>query len=99
MKLRMLNGSHSFLAYLGYLAGYAHINECMQDDSFREAAGRLMLKEQAPTLRITNVDLTAYADSLLDRFANPALQHRTWQIAMDGSQAASAHAGRDPHAS
>ena len=82
----MLNGSHSFLAYLGYLAGYAHINECMQDDSFREAARRLMLNEQAPTLRITNVDLTAYADSLLDRFANPALQHRTWQIAMDGSQ-------------
>lgn len=86
MKLRMLNGSHSFLAYLGYLAGYAHINECMEDEHFREAARRLMLDEQAPTLRITDVDLTAYADSLIDRFANPALQHRTWQIAMDGSQ-------------
>ncbi len=86
MKLRMLNGSHSFLAYLGYLAGYAHINECMEDASFRDAARRLMLDEQAPTLRITDVDLTAYADSLIDRFANPALQHRTWQIAMDGSQ-------------
>ena len=86
MKLRMLNGSHSFLAYLGYLAGYAHINECMEDEAFRQAARRLMLDEQAPTLRITDVDLTAYADSLLDRFANPALQHRTWQIAMDGSQ-------------
>ncbi len=86
MKLRMLNGSHSFLAYLGYLAGYAHINECMEDASFQEAARRVMLNEQAPTLRITDVDLTAYADSLIDRFANPALQHRTWQIAMDGSQ-------------
>lgn len=86
MKLRMLNGSHSFLAYLGYLAGFAHISDCMQDDAFREAARRLMLNEQAPTLRITGVDLTAYADSLIDRFANPALQHRTWQIAMDGSQ-------------
>ncbi|MBJ3780597.1 fructuronate reductase [Enterobacter asburiae] len=86
MKLRMLNGSHSFLAYLGYLAGYAHINECMEDAAFREAARRLMLDEQATTLRIKDVDLTAYADSLLERFANPALQHRTWQIAMDGSQ-------------
>ena len=86
MKLRMLNGSHSFLAYLGYLAGYAHINECMEDTAFREAARRLMLNEQAPTLRIKDVDLTAYPDSLLERFANPALQHRTWQIAMDGSQ-------------
>ncbi|MGP8588239.1 fructuronate reductase, partial [Salmonella enterica subsp. enterica serovar Jukestown] len=56
MKLRMLNGSHSFLAYLGYLAGYAHINECMEDAAFREAARRLMLEEQAPTLRIKDVD-------------------------------------------
>lgn len=86
MKLRMLNGSHSFLAYLGYLAGFAHISDCMQDEAFRQAARRLMLTEQAPTLRITGVDLTAYADSLIARFANPALKHRTWQIAMDGSQ-------------
>ncbi|MBJ8874523.1 mannitol dehydrogenase family protein [Citrobacter koseri] len=86
MKLRMLNGSHSFLAYLGYLAGFQHISDCMQDSEFREAAYRLMMNEQAPTLRITNVDLSRYAASLIERFANPALKHRTWQIAMDGSQ-------------
>lgn len=86
MKLRMLNGSHSFLAYLGYLAGFQHISDCMQDRAFREAAYRLMLDEQAPTLQITNVDLEQYANSLLERFANPALKHKTWQIAMDGSQ-------------
>lgn len=86
MKLRMLNGSHSFLAWLGYLAGHAHISDCMQDPIFRSAAYRLMLDEQAPTLSIQDVDLTAYADSLIERFCNPALKHRTWQIAMDGSQ-------------
>lgn len=86
MKLRMLNGSHSFLACLGYLAGYQHISDCMADADFRRAAHRLMMKEQAPTLRITGVDLTAYADSLITRFSNPALRHRTWQIAMDSSQ-------------
>ena len=86
MKLRMLNGSHSFLAYLGYLAGFQHISDCMQDSAFREAAYRLMLNEQAPTLQITDVDLDQYALSLLERFANPALKHKTWQIAMDGSQ-------------
>lgn len=86
MKLRMLNGSHSFLAYLGHLAGYEHISDCMKDADFRTAALRLMLQEQAPTLRITGVDLQAYADSLITRFTNPALKHRTWQIAMDGSQ-------------
>ncbi len=86
MKLRMLNGSHSFLAYLGYLAGFAHIADCMRDDDYRAAARQLILSEQAPTLNISGVDLNAYAESLLERFANPALKHRTWQIAMDGSQ-------------
>ncbi|WP_409310567.1 mannitol dehydrogenase family protein [Pectobacterium sp. B1J-3] len=86
MKLRMLNGSHSFLAYLGYLAGYQHISECMQDGALVAAAHHLMLNEQAPTLRTKDVDLAAYANALLDRYRNRALKHRTWQIAMDGSQ-------------
>jgi len=85
MKLRMLNGSHSFLAYLGYLAGYQHIDECMQDADYVKAARSLMLQEQATTLRVKGVDLTAYADSLLDRYRNTGLKHRTWQIAMDGT--------------
>lgn len=86
MKLRMLNGSHSFLAYLGYLAGYQHINDCMEDENYRKAAHALMLKEQAPTLKVKGVDLAHYADLLIARYSNPALRHRTWQIAMDGSQ-------------
>lgn len=86
MKLRMLNGSHSFLAYLGYLAGYAHISDCMQDAYFVKAARHLMLAEQAPTLQVRELDLTHYADSLLARYRNTALKHRTWQIAMDGTQ-------------
>lgn len=86
MKLRMLNGSHSFLAYLGYLAGYQHINDCMADENYRVAARALMLNEQAPTLKVQGVDLARYADLLIERYSNPALRHRTWQIAMDGSQ-------------
>ena len=86
MKLRMLNGSHSFLAYLGYLAGYQHINDCMEDANYRKAAHALMLKEQAPTLKVKGVDLPRYADRLIERYSNPALKHRTWQIAMDGTQ-------------
>ena len=82
----MLNGSHSFLAYLGYLAGYQHINECMEDENYRAAAHALMIGEQAPTLKVKGVDLGRYADLLIARYSNPALRHRTWQIAMDGSQ-------------
>lgn len=86
MKLRMLNGSHSFLAYLGYLAGYQHISDCMLDDHYVNAARHLMLTEQAPTLNTPDTDLEKYADSLLTRYRNTALKHRTWQIAMDGTQ-------------
>ncbi|MDN0087021.1 fructuronate reductase [Yersinia nurmii] len=86
MKLRMLNGSHSFLAYLGYLAGYQHISDCMTDANYVRAARQLMMAEQAPTLNVENTDLDAYADSLIERYRNPSLKHRTWQIAMDGSQ-------------
>jgi fructuronate reductase len=86
MKLRMLNGSHSFLAYLGYLAGYPHISDCMQDEHYVNAARHLMLAEQAPTLNTPGTDLQKYADSLLARYRNTALKHRTWQIAMDGTQ-------------
>nr|WP_272213627.1 hypothetical protein [Marinicella sp. W31]MDC2879588.1 hypothetical protein [Marinicella sp. W31] len=87
MKLRMLNGSHSFLAYLGYLGGYETIAETMKDPAYRKAARELMGKEQIPTLEAPEgIDLDAYADALITRFENPAIRHRTWQIAMDGSQ-------------
>lgn len=93
MKLRMLNGSHSFLAYLGYLAGYQHINDCMQDDNYRRAALSLMLDEQAPTLKVQGVDLSRYASLLIDRYCNPALKHRTADSHGRQPEVAPAHAG------
>jgi fructuronate reductase len=87
MKLRLLNGSHSTLAYLGYLAGYATIAETMTDPHFVALARGLMDEEVTPTLVVpAGADIAAYKRSHLERFANPALKHRTWQIAMDGSQ-------------
>ncbi|WP_394149576.1 mannitol dehydrogenase family protein [Vibrio maritimus] len=87
MKLRMLNGSHSFLAYLGYLGGYAHISDTMTDEGYRKAAFDMMMKAQAPSLNMpAGTDLEAYATLLINRFTNPSLKHQTWQIAMDGSQ-------------
>lgn len=86
MKLRLLNASHSALAYLGYLAGYETIAATMTDENFVKFA-RQMMADAAPTLSMPEgTDLAAYSASLLQRFANPALHHRTWQIAMDGSQ-------------
>ena len=86
MKLRMLNGSHSTIAYLGYLGGYEHVNEAIADPAIHTLIYELMTDEVMSTLPGHFYDLGAYRDALLERFRNPALQHRTWQIAMDGSQ-------------
>src|SRR5690606_9319124 len=82
----MLNGSPSTLAYLGYLAGHEHVSDAIADPSFATLIHEMMTEEVMPTLDMPGVDLAAYRDQLLERFANPALKHRTWQIAMDGSQ-------------
>ena len=86
MKLRMLNGSHSTMAYLGYLGGYEHVNEAIADPAIHTLIYELMTDEVMGTLPGYFYDLGSYRDALLERFRNPALQHRTWQIAMDGSQ-------------
>jgi fructuronate reductase len=87
MKLRLLNGSHSTLSYLGYLAGYETVSDVMADRAFADLVRALMDDEVTPTLAVPpGADLAGYKRSLLERFANPALKHRTWQIAMDGSQ-------------
>ncbi len=86
MKLRLLNASHSALAYLGYLAGHETIAAAMADERFAAFAAQVM-DEAAVTLTMpAGTDLATYSQSLLQRFSNPALHHRTWQIAMDGSQ-------------
>ena len=86
MKLRMLNGSHSTMAYLGYLSGYQYVNEAIADAGMHQLIHGLMTEEAMPTLPMSRTTLEAYRDQLLARFANPALKHRTWQIAMDGTQ-------------
>ena len=87
MKLRCLNGTHSALAYLGYLAGYNTIAECVSDGSMVDYIQYLWEKEIIPTLETPEGEnLPDYSSRLLERYQNPAIEHRTWQIGMDGSQ-------------
>lgn len=86
MKLRMLNGTHSALAYTGYLAGHETIADTMADPVFATYVRTLWAEIMPAVDAPQGVDLPAYADALFDRYANPAIRHRTWQIAMDGSQ-------------
>ncbi|HEY0541509.1 MAG TPA: mannitol dehydrogenase family protein [Actinoallomurus sp.] len=83
MKLRLLNGSHSMLAYLG--SGFEYVSEAI--DVLGDPIRHFMDEDASPTLDVPpGFDLAAYKSSLLERFANPALRHRVAQIAMDGSQ-------------
>ena len=87
MKLRCLNGTHSALAYLGYLAGHETIADAVADPAFAAFCERLLHEEILPTVpEPEGEDLRAYCAALLARYRNPAIRHRTWQIAMDGSQ-------------
>lgn len=86
-KLRMLNGAHSLLAYVGLAHGHTYVHEAVADPALRPMVEALLREEAAPTIAAgVGQDLAAYATALIERFANPALNHRLIQIAMDGSQ-------------
>lgn len=86
-KLRMLNGAHSALAYLGLQRGHEFVHQAIADPELALLIDKLMRDEAAPSLTpAPGQNLFTYADALIARFANPALKHRLAQIAMDGSQ-------------
>jgi fructuronate reductase len=86
MKLRLLNGAHSGIAYLGLLSGHATVDRAFADPSIRQFVDWLWA-EAIPTLpQDAGLDPIPYTAELADRFSNTALAHRTAQIANDGSQ-------------
>lgn len=108
LKLRLLNGTHSLIAYLGALDGRDTIPESIATPPIHAAATRVLHEEYLPTLEVpAGVDLDAYVEQLFDRWSNAALGHRTRQVGSDGSvklaqrvpEPALAHlaAGRMPH--
>jgi fructuronate reductase len=85
-KLRLLNGAHSSIAYLGGLAGHAFVHEVVAIPAFRAFVERLWDEAGTTLDPPPGLDIPAYRRDLMARFSNPSLQHRTRQIAMDGSQ-------------
>lgn len=86
MKLRMLNGSHSLIAYLGAVAGLEAVRDVMAVPAFRTLVQRHMLAAADTLPAIPGFDPASYAADLLRRFENPAIRHLCLQIATDGSQ-------------
>lgn len=86
-KLRLLNGAHSTLAYIGLGLGYGSVAQAMADRRLAAFVDRMMREDISPSLSPPpGLDLHSYIDDILGRFANPAIEHRLSQIAWDGSQ-------------
>jgi fructuronate reductase len=86
-KLRILNGAHSTLAYVGLLAGLETVAQAMAEPALRAFVERLIIEDIEPTLAVPQPGaLAAYRRSILHRFENPAMRHLLAQIAWDGSQ-------------
>ncbi|WP_058196311.1 mannitol dehydrogenase family protein [Xanthomonas translucens] len=86
-KLRLLNGPHSALAYLGSLLGLHTVADAMRHPQLAAFVETLMRDDIAPTLQPTpGFDPQHYTGAILARFRNPAIAHRLAQIAWDGSQ-------------
>ncbi|CAI4053731.1 hypothetical protein SUVZ_15G3720 [Saccharomyces uvarum] len=86
MKLRLLNGGHSAMGYLGYLAGYTYIHEVVNDPTINKYIRVLMHEEVIPLLpKVPGVDFEEYTASVLERFSNPAIQDTVSRICLMGS--------------
>ena len=86
-KLRLLNGAHSTLAYLGLLAGHETVAGAMANPELAAFISAMMRQEiRAAVKPPRGLDLDLYIEAILKRFRNPALRHALGQIAWDGSQ-------------
>jgi D-arabinitol 4-dehydrogenase len=83
-KIRLLNATHSCIAWAGTLAGYRFIHEGTQDARIRRMAFDYATDDAIPVLQPSPLDLAAYRDVVLERFANPAIVDTNQRVAMDG---------------
>jgi len=85
-KLRILNGAHSTLAYVGLLMGHEAVADAMADPALSAFVERLVREGMIPGLQPSPIDLDRYADETFARLRNSAIHHKLSQIAWDGSQ-------------
>ncbi|WP_203789160.1 mannitol dehydrogenase family protein [Paractinoplanes rishiriensis] len=84
-KLWLLNGGHSLLAYAGSIRGHFSVSQAVADDTCRQWLQQWW-STASRHLNQPEAELAPYRQALLDRFANPRMQHQLAQIGTDGSQ-------------
>ncbi|UXH79118.1 D-arabinitol 4-dehydrogenase [Roseateles amylovorans] len=83
-KIRLLNATHSCIAWAGTLVGYRFIHEGTHDPAIRQLAYDYVTDDTIPVLSPSPLDLAAYRDVVLERFGNPAIEDTNQRVAMDG---------------
>lgn len=86
MKLRLLNGAHSIIAYLGTVTGHAYVADIIAKPLLKQYVQCFMTQAAESINAPAGIDIPDYQAQLLARFTNTALLHKTTQIAMDGSR-------------
>lgn len=86
MKIKLLNGSHLALTYLGFLKGYRFVHETMNDPLFVRYMRAYMDLDVTPQLApVPGIDLTDYKNTLVARFSNQAIADQLERVCSDGS--------------
>ncbi len=86
MKIRLLNGSHQAMAYVGILAGHTFAHEACTDAQIAAFLRTYMSAEAAPTVPpVPGIDLADYEDTLLERFTSPAVKDTLARLAAETS--------------
>jgi len=86
MKVRLLNGTHSLIAYLGALHGAETIPDAVAQPAIHRAARAVLAHEYTPSIQVpSGVDIADYQRQLFLRWGNTALGHKTSQVGTDGS--------------
>ena len=83
-KIRILNATHSCIAWAGTLIGLTYIHEGTQVPSIRQMAYDYVTQDVIPSLSPSPLDLARYRDVVLDRFSNPHIQDSNQRVAADG---------------
>jgi D-arabinitol 4-dehydrogenase len=83
-KIRILNATHSCIAWAGTLVGHGFIHEGTHDAAIRRFAFDYVTEDVIPVLQPSPIDLASYRDVVLERFGNPAIRDTNQRVAMDG---------------
>lgn len=83
-KIRVLNASHSCIAWAGTLMGKQFIHESTLNKTIYRIADRYITEDVIPCLGDNGIDLATYRDVVLQRFTNPYIEDTNQRVAADG---------------